>query len=109
MARTLKEKATLVSLTLRKWQNEITDERVTEQADKANKATNAGRYKKNLVRKEAMKAIQTAYSALRTNFYLYTLGVVDHLEVVVLPHVRIQEEAQRPQGGLRHRGRSLLH
>jgi len=43
MARTLKEKATLVSLTLRKWQNEITDERVTEQADKANKATNAGR------------------------------------------------------------------
>jgi len=83
MARTLKEKATLVSLTLRKWQNEITDERVTEQADKANKATNAGRYKKNLVRKEAMKAIQTAYSALRTNFYLYTLAWGDNGERVL--------------------------
>lgn len=76
----LKERAMLVSLTIHQWNPNKFDGDVTAQVEQANDASDAGRFSKRLVPKEALKNVRTAVTALRDHHYKLTLSWGDNGE-----------------------------
>ena len=73
MSNILSERAMLAKLTIRQWSARRLDKAVTREVAVAhNASSDAGRYNKRLIAKDALAAIQTIAGAARTFHYTYT-------------------------------------
>lgn len=69
----LQERAMLVDLTIRQWTGRKHDKSVSAEVDRNHGASNAGRFNKQLVDKQALQAIATKANAIRDFHYRRTL------------------------------------
>lgn len=71
---TLSERAMLVKRTIRQWAAKKEDKKITQEVATAhNAAVDSGKYNKSLLPKDALKPVQQAANAMRTEHYRLTL------------------------------------
>lgn len=70
---TIQNQAMLANLTIHQWTARKHDRKATREVDQAHGASEAGRYNKLLVDKEALQPVQSAAAALRELHYTLTL------------------------------------
>ncbi len=74
VSNSLASRAIIVNLTISQWTGRRLDRKVTQEVNTTHGAqSDAGRYNKQLLPKEALEGIQKVVSATRTDFYLRTL------------------------------------